>query len=59
MIVMLDALLRDNPTPTDTELIDNLSGNLCRCTGYQQVIDAVHATIAAVDFGRGDDGETA
>jgi len=59
MIVMLDALLRDNPTPTETEVIDNLSGNLCRCTGYQQILDAVQATIAGADVGGGDDGATA
>lgn len=29
------ALLRENPDPTDEEILEYLSGNLCRCTGYQ------------------------
>jgi carbon-monoxide dehydrogenase small subunit len=39
-VVSLTALLRDNPNPTDEELRDGLSGNLCRCTGYQGIINA-------------------
>ena len=35
------ALLRRNPDPTEEEIADALSGNLCRCTGYKQIIDAV------------------
>jgi carbon-monoxide dehydrogenase small subunit len=37
------ALLRDNPRPTDDEIRDGLSGNLCRCTGYQGILAAVRA----------------
>jgi carbon-monoxide dehydrogenase small subunit len=36
------ALLRDNPRPTDDEVVAGISGNLCRCTGYQNIIKAVH-----------------
>ncbi|MEV0345770.1 (2Fe-2S)-binding protein [Nonomuraea sp. NPDC050680] len=36
------ALLRDNPAPTDEEVVDGISGNLCRCTGYQNIVKAVH-----------------
>jgi carbon-monoxide dehydrogenase small subunit len=36
------ALLRDNPDPTEDEVIEGISGNLCRCTGYQNIIKAVH-----------------
>ena len=35
------AFLRDNPDPTDAEIRDGLSGNLCRCTGYQGIVEAV------------------
>ena len=35
------ALLDENPTPSRQEIIDELRGNLCRCTGYQKIIDAV------------------
>jgi carbon-monoxide dehydrogenase small subunit len=34
-------LLRDNPKPTEHEVREALSGNLCRCSGYQAIIDAV------------------
>jgi aerobic-type carbon monoxide dehydrogenase small subunit (CoxS/CutS family) len=33
--------LRDNPKPTEPEIRDALSGNLCRCTGYQNIVEAV------------------
>ncbi|MEV0158778.1 carbon-monoxide dehydrogenase small subunit [Nonomuraea fuscirosea] len=36
------ALLADNPVPTDDEVIEGISGNLCRCTGYQNIVKAVH-----------------
>ncbi|MEU6779819.1 (2Fe-2S)-binding protein [Nonomuraea angiospora] len=36
------ALLRDNPAPTDDEVLEGISGNLCRCTGYQNIVKAVH-----------------
>jgi len=35
------ALLKENPHPDRREIIDAISGNLCRCTGYQQIVDAV------------------
>ena len=41
------ALLRDNPDPTDGQTRDGLSGNLCRCTGYQDIIAAVRAAAGA------------
>jgi aerobic carbon-monoxide dehydrogenase small subunit len=39
--VSVEALLRDNPDPTDDEIREGLSGNLCRCTGYQGIMAAV------------------
>jgi carbon-monoxide dehydrogenase small subunit len=36
------ALLRENPRPTDEEVVEGISGNLCRCTGYQNIVKAVH-----------------
>ncbi|GAA0912863.1 (2Fe-2S)-binding protein [Nonomuraea longicatena] len=36
------ALLRENPAPTDAEVVEGISGNLCRCTGYQNIVKAVH-----------------
>ncbi len=40
-IVMAKALLDDNPHPSRREVREALAGNLCRCTGYQKIIDAV------------------
>ena len=40
-IVSVTAFLRDHPNPTDEEIRHGLSGNLCRCTGYQGIIKAV------------------
>ena len=41
MILTSIALLNENPNPTDDEIRHALSGNLCRCTGYVKIIDAV------------------
>jgi 4-hydroxybenzoyl-CoA reductase subunit gamma len=41
MIMSAEALLRQNPKPSETEIRDALSGNLCRCTGYVKVIESV------------------
>jgi carbon-monoxide dehydrogenase small subunit len=37
------ALLEQSPEPTDDEIREALSGNLCRCTGYAKIFDAVRA----------------
>ena len=41
MLVSCHALLKDNPKPSPEEVREAISGNLCRCTGYQQIVDAV------------------
>ena len=41
MIMATHALLQANPTPTEAEVRRGLEGNLCRCTGYRKIIDAV------------------
>ncbi len=41
-VLSLTALLRDNPDPTDAEIREGLSGNFCRCTGYQGIVAAAH-----------------
>jgi carbon-monoxide dehydrogenase small subunit len=40
-VVAAYALLRDNPEPSEAEIREALSGNLCRCTGYGKIIEAV------------------
>jgi len=41
MIISAKALLYKNPNPTDEEIKRALEGNLCRCTGYNKIIEAV------------------
>jgi carbon-monoxide dehydrogenase small subunit len=41
MIMSAKALLTENPDPTDLEIREALAGNLCRCTGYQRIVQAV------------------
>jgi aerobic carbon-monoxide dehydrogenase small subunit len=41
MLIAAQALLDANPRPTDEEIRDAIGGNLCRCTGYQQIVDAI------------------
>jgi carbon-monoxide dehydrogenase small subunit len=41
MIMSAHALLQHNPNPTEEEIRFGLSGNLCRCTGYQNIVKAV------------------
>ncbi len=41
MLMSALALLRENPKPTREEVARAISGNLCRCTGYQQIIEAI------------------
>jgi 4-hydroxybenzoyl-CoA reductase subunit gamma len=43
MIMAAEALLRRNPRPTDGDIRNALSGNLCRCTGYVKIIESVQA----------------
>jgi carbon-monoxide dehydrogenase small subunit len=40
-VVTVTHLLRENPDPTDDEIREGISGNLCRCTGYQGIVRAV------------------
>jgi carbon-monoxide dehydrogenase small subunit len=41
MLIAAQALLDANPRPTEAQIRDAIGGNLCRCTGYQQIVDAV------------------
>ena len=41
ILMTMTAFLAENPAPTEHQVRDALSGNLCRCTGYQHIVDAV------------------
>jgi carbon-monoxide dehydrogenase small subunit len=44
-VMSVTAFLRDNPSPSDEQIRDALTGNLCRCTGYQGIIRAVEQAV--------------
>lgn len=46
MLMAAKALLEDKPAPTRDEVIEAISGNLCRCTGYEPIVDAILAAAA-------------
>jgi aerobic carbon-monoxide dehydrogenase small subunit len=48
MIMAAVDLLAENPDPSDAEIREGLEGNLCRCTGYQNIVRAVHEAAAAM-----------
>ncbi|MDH4192186.1 MAG: 2Fe-2S iron-sulfur cluster-binding protein, partial [Betaproteobacteria bacterium] len=41
MIVAAHALLESNPSPSEAQIREAISGNLCRCTGYRQIVEAI------------------
>ena len=43
MLITSAHLLRENPSPTEQEIREAISGNLCRCTGYQNIVKAIHS----------------
>jgi carbon-monoxide dehydrogenase small subunit len=53
MLLSAEALLDGNPSPTRGEINVGISGNLCRCTGYVRIVDAIEATAAELEGVRG------
>src|SRR6202453_1840896 len=49
MIVRAHRLLQENPSPTDAEIRMGISGNLCRCTGYQNIVKAIQYAAAKIN----------
>ncbi len=45
-VLSVAAFLRDNPDPSDEEIREGLSGNLCRCTGYQGIVRAIQRVLS-------------
>ena len=43
MVLAATSLLAENPSPTEAEIRHALEGNICRCTGYQNIVDAIEA----------------
>ncbi|WP_370541711.1 (2Fe-2S)-binding protein [Actibacterium sp. 188UL27-1] len=51
MLMAAKALLDANPTPSRDEVIEAISGNLCRCTGYEPIVDAILTAAARLHGG--------
>jgi carbon-monoxide dehydrogenase small subunit len=49
MILSAKSLLEKNPAPTEEEIRKGIAGNLCRCTGYQKIVEAVQSVAAEND----------
>jgi carbon-monoxide dehydrogenase small subunit len=43
MIMSARALLNANPQPTEHDIREGIQGNICRCTGYQQIVESIQA----------------
>jgi carbon-monoxide dehydrogenase small subunit len=52
-VVSAEYLLRNNPSPSEEQIREALSGNLCRCAGYQRIVRAVQAAAARRSGGHG------
>ena len=52
MIMNLKGFLEENPEPTNHEIRDAIRGNLCRCTGYAKIVEAVEAVVAGRTGGK-------
>ncbi len=48
ILMTMTAFLKENPSPSEDEVREALSGNLCRCTGYQNIVDAMMAAAEAL-----------
>jgi carbon-monoxide dehydrogenase small subunit len=47
MIMAVRDLLKDNPNPSEADIREGIEGNLCRCTGYQNIVKAAQAAAGA------------
>jgi len=57
-LVVISALLEENSSPSDNEIKKAIEGNLCRCTGYQQIVDSVRAASELLNSGNSRDNST-
>jgi carbon-monoxide dehydrogenase small subunit len=56
MVMLAKALLEHNPQPSRDEIVDALSGNICRCTGYLPIIEAIDSAARTVAAGQQEAG---
>ena len=58
MMLVGAALIEQNPAPSDDEVRWAISGNLCRCTGYMNIVKAIQAAAAAVSSAAAGNGDS-
>ena len=52
MLLLAKSLLDANPAPTDEQIVEHMSGNICRCTGYAGILESVRAAARALRSAR-------
>lgn len=57
-LMTASAFLKENPNPTEAEIREAISGNICRCTGYQPIVEAIAQAAPEVSTGARKDGST-
>jgi carbon-monoxide dehydrogenase small subunit len=59
MLMRSYRLLQENPDPSETEIREGISGNLCRCTGYQNIVKSIQTAAAVINKSGRDEAKTA
>ncbi len=59
MLMRSYRLLQENPDPSETEIREGISGNLCRCTGYQNIVKSIQRAAAVINESGRDEAKTA
>jgi carbon-monoxide dehydrogenase small subunit len=59
MLMRSYRFLQENPDPTESEIREGISGNLCRCTGYQNIIKAIQVAASVINENGRDEAKTA
>jgi carbon-monoxide dehydrogenase small subunit len=59
MLMRSYRLLQENPDPSETEIREGMSGNLCRCTGYQNIVKSIQKAAAVINESGRDEAKTA
>jgi len=57
-LVVISALLSENPKPDENQIKEAIEGNLCRCTGFQQIVDSVKEASKIIESGNGIENST-
>jgi len=59
MLMRSYRFLQENPDPSETEIREGISGNLCRCTGYQNIVKSIQKAAAVINESGRDEAKTA